>query len=127
MKHIRIIFFIPVILLFSANSYSASPIGCTAKKQEVENQIAYAREHNNIYQIAGLQKALREIDEHCIDPLLLKQHKLKIAQKEKKVVESQAELERARETGNPKKMAQKQKKLDRAREELQDAQNTLYQ
>ncbi|EAY8202981.1 DUF1090 domain-containing protein, partial [Salmonella enterica] len=74
MKHIRIIFFIPMILLFSANSYSASPIGCTAKKQEVENQIAYAREHNNIYQIAGLQKALREIDEHCIDPLLLKQH-----------------------------------------------------
>ncbi|EHC96703.1 hypothetical protein LTSERUB_6740 [Salmonella enterica subsp. enterica serovar Rubislaw str. A4-653] len=43
------------------------------------------------------------------------------------MVESQAELERARETGNPKKMAQKQKKLDRAREELQDAQNTLYQ
>ncbi|EHS2067013.1 DUF1090 domain-containing protein [Salmonella enterica] len=127
MKHIRIIFFIPVALLFSANSYSASPVGCAAKKQEVENQIAYAREHNNIYQIAGLQKALREIDEHCIDPQLLKQRQLKIAQKEKKVAESQAELERARETGNPKKMAQKQKKLDRAREELQDAQNTLYQ
>ncbi|ECD4709766.1 DUF1090 family protein, partial [Salmonella enterica subsp. enterica serovar Bonariensis] len=51
----------------------------------------------------------------------------KIAQKEKKVAESQAELERARETGNPKKMAQKQKKLDRAREELQNSQNTLYQ
>ncbi|ELQ9628057.1 DUF1090 family protein, partial [Salmonella enterica] len=44
----------------------------------------------------------------------------------KKVTERQAELERARETGNPKKMAQKQKKLDRAREELQDAQNMLY-
>ncbi|EAW0671431.1 DUF1090 domain-containing protein, partial [Salmonella enterica] len=28
MKHIRIIFFIPVALLFSANSYSASPVGC---------------------------------------------------------------------------------------------------
>ncbi|EAQ7687688.1 DUF1090 domain-containing protein, partial [Salmonella enterica] len=119
--------FIPVTLLFSANSYSASPVGCTAKKHEVENQIAYAREYNNIYQIAGLQKALREIDEHCTDPLLLKQRQLKIAQKEKKVAESQAELERARETGNPKKMAQKQKKLDRAREELQNSQNTLYQ
>nr|EBM6973114.1 DUF1090 domain-containing protein [Salmonella enterica] len=127
MKHIRIIFFIPVTLLFSANSYSASPVGCTAKKHEVENQIAYAREYNNIYQIAGLQKALREIDEHCTDPLLLKQRQLKIAQKEKKVAESQAELERARETGNPKKMAQNQKKLDRAREELQNSQNTLYQ
>ncbi|MCT7051543.1 DUF1090 domain-containing protein, partial [Salmonella enterica] len=64
---------------------------------------------------------------HCTDPELLKQRQLKISEKRKKVAERQAELERAHETGNPKKMAQKQKKLDRARDELQDAQNMLSQ
>ncbi|ECG8633880.1 DUF1090 domain-containing protein [Salmonella enterica subsp. salamae] len=107
--------------------YATSSTGCTAKKQELENQISYARKHNNTYQIAGLQKALREIEEHCTDSQLVKQRQLKIADKEKKVTERQAELERAIETGNPGQMAQKRKKLDRAREELQDARNMLYQ
>lgn len=92
----------------------------------MENQITYAREHNNTHQIAGLQKALREIEEHCTDPQLLRQRQLKIAEKEQKVAERQAELEQAKETGNPQKIAQKQKKLDHAREELQDAQLMLY-
>ncbi|EJN6080864.1 DUF1090 domain-containing protein [Salmonella enterica] len=127
MKLSRIIFFLHAALLFSVQSYAAVPVGCAAKKQEVENQITYAREHSNIHQISGLQKALREIEEHCTDPQLLKQRQLKIAEKEKKMAERQAELEQARETGNAKRMAQKQKKLDRAREELQEAQNMLYQ
>ncbi|EDW8121910.1 DUF1090 domain-containing protein [Salmonella enterica subsp. enterica serovar Sundsvall] len=127
MKLSRIIFFLHAALLFSVQSYAAVPVGCAAKKQEVENQITYARVHSNIHQISGLQKALREIEEHCTDPQLLKQRQLKIAEKEKKVAERQAELEQARETGNAKRMAQKQKKLDRAREELQEAQNMLYQ
>ncbi|EAM2687002.1 DUF1090 domain-containing protein [Salmonella enterica] len=116
----------PATAIKQIQSHAAAPVGCAAKKQEVENQISYAQEHNNTHQIAGLQKALREIEEHCTDPQLLKQRQLKLSEKRKKVTERQAELERARETGNPKKMAQKQKKLDRAREELQDAQNMLY-
>ncbi|HHZ8254964.1 TPA: DUF1090 domain-containing protein [Escherichia coli] len=126
MKYIKIIpsaFF----LALSIQSHAASPTGCDAKKQEVENQISYAREHNNTHQIAGLQKALREIEMHCTDPQLLKQRQLKVAEKEQKVSEHQAELKRAKETGNPKKMAQKQKKLERSLEELHDAENTLYQ
>lgn len=95
--------------------------------QELENQISYAREYSNTHQIAGLQKALRETEEHCTETQLLKQRQLKIAEKEKKVIERQAELERAIETGNPRQMAQKKKKLDRAREDLQDARNMLYQ
>ncbi|ATI93600.1 DUF1090 domain-containing protein [Salmonella enterica] len=126
MKYIKITLSQIFMLLLSIQSHAAAPVGCAAKKQEVENQISYAQEHNNTHQIAGLQKALREIEEHCTDPQLLKQRQLKLSEKEKKVTERQAELERARETGNPKKMAQKQKKLDRAREELQEAQNMLY-
>lgn len=126
MKYIKsILYFSAVLLLLSEQSLAAA-VGCIAKKQEVENQITYAREHNNTHQIAGLQKALREIEEHCTDPQLLRQRQLKIAEKEQKVAERQAELEQAKETGNPQKIAQKQKKLDHAREELQDAQLMLY-
>ncbi|EAT5878025.1 DUF1090 domain-containing protein [Salmonella enterica] len=125
MKYIKIIPPTTFILLFSIQSYAALPVGCAAKKQEVENQITYAREHNNTHQISGLEKAFREIEEHCTDPQLLKQRQLKITEKENKVTERQAELDKAKETGNPKKIAQKQKKLDRAREELQDAQSML--
>ncbi|ECD6344325.1 DUF1090 domain-containing protein [Salmonella enterica subsp. enterica serovar Newport] len=127
MKYIQIMFFIPVTLLLSGLSYATAPVGCAVKKQKVENQITYAREHNNTHQISGLQKALREIEEHCTVPQLLKQRQLKIAEKEKKVSERHLELERARKTGNANKIAQKQKKLDRAHEELREAQNTLYQ
>ncbi|EFP1214529.1 DUF1090 domain-containing protein [Salmonella enterica] len=126
MKYIKIIPPTTFVLLLSIQSYATPPVGCAAKKQEVENQITYAREHNNTHQIAGLQKALREIEEHCTDPQLLRQRHLKIAEKEQKVAERQAELEQAKETGNPQKIAQKQKKLDHAREELQDAQLMLY-
>ncbi|EBT1698382.1 DUF1090 domain-containing protein [Salmonella enterica] len=126
MKYIKIIPPATFVLLLSIQSYATPPVGCAAKKQEVENQITYAREHNNTHQIAGLQKALREIEEHCTDPQLLRQRQLKIAEKEQKVAERQAELEQAKETGNPQKIAQKQKKLDHAREELQDAQLMLY-
>ncbi|EAQ0677711.1 DUF1090 domain-containing protein, partial [Salmonella enterica] len=108
MKYIKITLSQIFMLLLSIQSHAAAPVGCAAKKQEVENQISYAQEHNNTHQIAGLQKALREIEEHCTDPQLLKQRQLKLSEKRKKVTERQAELERARETGNPKKMAQKQ-------------------
>ncbi|EIX8228436.1 DUF1090 domain-containing protein [Salmonella enterica] len=126
MKYIKIIPPTTFVLLLSIQSYAAPPVGCAAKKQEVENQITYALEHNNTHQISGLQKALREIEEHCTDTELLRQRQLKITEKENKVTERQAELNKAKETGDPKKMVQKQKKLDHAREELQDAQNMLH-
>lgn len=127
MKHIKIIYFFLTTLVLAGQAYAAPVTGCVAKKVEVEKQIAYARDHNNTHQIAGLQKALREIEEHCTDQQLLRQRQLKIEEKKQKVTERQAELEWATESGEPKKIAQKQKKLDRAREELQDAQNALYQ
>ncbi|ENM0554562.1 DUF1090 domain-containing protein [Salmonella enterica] len=125
--HQRLFFFMTALFTLSGSGHAASPVGCAAKRLEVENQISYARAHNNTHQIAGLQKALREIDEHCTDPKLLKQRQLKVDEKTRKVAERQTELEQARETGNPKKIAQKQKKLDQAREELHDARNALGQ
>ncbi|EDF5515180.1 DUF1090 domain-containing protein [Salmonella enterica] len=125
--HQRLFFFTMALLTLSGVTHATASVGCAAKRLEVENQISYARDHNNTHRIAGLQKALREIDEHCTDPQLLKQRQLKVEEKTRKVSERQTELDQARETGNPKKMAQKQKKLDQAQEELQDARDALGQ
>ncbi|EAO6410058.1 DUF1090 domain-containing protein [Salmonella enterica] len=125
--HQRLFFFTMALLTLSGVAHATASVGCAAKRLEVENQISYARDHNNTHRIAGLQKALREIDEHCTDPQLLKQRQLKVEEKTRKVSERQTELDQARETGNPKKMAQKQKKLDQAQEELQDARDALGQ
>lgn len=84
MKYFKIILTPVFSLLLSTQSYAATPVGCTAKRLEVENQITYARKYNNTHQIAGLQKALREIEEHCTDPELMKQRQFKIREKEKK-------------------------------------------
>lgn len=84
MKYIKILFIPTFMLLLPIQSHAAS-IGCAAKKQTVENQITYASKHNNTHQIAGLQKALREIEEHCNSSQLQKQHQLKITEKEKSV------------------------------------------
>ncbi|QMN53899.1 DUF1090 domain-containing protein [Citrobacter freundii] len=126
MKHHQLFIFCTITLL-SGMAHAKLSIGCTEKKDEVKNQIAYAKAHNNTHQIAGLQEALHNIEEHCTESQLLKQHQLKIEEKSKKVAERQAELEQASETGDNKKISQKQKKLERAREELRDAQNETYQ
>lgn len=68
MKYIKILFTTTFILLLSMQSHAAVPADCTAKKQEIESQIAYAQKHHNTHQIAGLQKALSEIETHCTDP-----------------------------------------------------------
>ncbi|EDY1375363.1 DUF1090 domain-containing protein [Salmonella enterica] len=125
MKYIKILFTTTFILLLSMQSHAAVPADCTAKKQEIESQIAYAQKHHNTHQIARLQKALSEIETHCTDPKLLKQRQIKIAEKQQKVAGAEVELAQAKETGNLKKMARKQTKLDRSREELLEAQKAL--
>ncbi|ENI8089359.1 DUF1090 domain-containing protein [Salmonella enterica] len=128
MKHPLTMFLLATgLLTLSEMTHAATPFGCAAKRLEVENQISYAREHSNTHQLDGLHKALREINEHCSDSQLRKQHQLKVEEKNRKVAERLAELEQAKETGNPKKIAQKQKKLDHAREELQETLNILDQ
>ncbi|ECL8860158.1 DUF1090 domain-containing protein, partial [Salmonella enterica] len=35
----------PATAIKQIQSHAAAPVGCAAKKQEVENQISYAQEH----------------------------------------------------------------------------------
>lgn len=104
-----------------ANGYE----GCEYKRQNLERQIDYAQAHNNTHRVAGLQEALRQVNEHCTDNQLRKRKENKVADKQRKVAERQRELEQARETGERKKISKKQKRLDEALAELDEARSEL--
>ncbi|ELO0595425.1 TPA: DUF1090 domain-containing protein [Salmonella enterica subsp. enterica serovar Muenchen] len=91
---------------------------CEYKRQHLEHQLEYAQAYNNIHRMAGLQHALRNINEHCADGRLPQQKEKKVADKQRKIKERQYELELARISGKSEKIANKQAKLAKARREL---------
>ncbi|EAO1993198.1 DUF1090 domain-containing protein [Salmonella enterica] len=112
-------------LTFSFSAAAEGLTGCAAKRASIENQIRYARKHNNIDQISGLQAALNKNEHHCTDAGLLLERQHKVAEKQRKVAEREQELALAGETGDQKKIRQKEKKLKQAKEELAKAQSEL--
>ncbi|HHX3384023.1 TPA: DUF1090 domain-containing protein [Salmonella enterica] len=111
------------LLPFSAGASKLA--GCAAKRADIENQLRYAREHNNTHQISRLQTALDNNKASCTDAGLLLERQHKVAEKQRKVAEREQELAIAGETGDQEKIKQKEKKLTRAKKELAEAQSML--
>lgn len=109
------------LFAFSALSQAAVET-CASKAQDIQTQIDYATKHGNNHRIAGLQKALSEVQAHCTEAGLQADRQQKIADKQSKVAEREQELKEAQETGKADKIANKQKKLAEAQAELQAAQ-----
>ncbi|EHI8982763.1 DUF1090 domain-containing protein [Salmonella enterica] len=99
--------------------------GCEYKRQQLEHQLEYALSYNNAHRVAGLQSALRRINEYCTDKRLLTRKENKDAEKQRKVTERLQELEQVRASGKQEKIMNKQAKLDEAREELAEARREL--
>lgn len=117
-------FCIFALSLFSTQA-SAALTGCAGKKQEIEQQLKYAQQHGNTHRIAGLEKALREVNENCTDSGLLKERQEKVAEKKEEVMEREQELREAKADGRPDKIEKRMKKLDEARDELKEAEAAL--
>ncbi|EBR9313109.1 TPA: DUF1090 domain-containing protein [Salmonella enterica subsp. enterica serovar Muenchen] len=99
--------------------------GCEYKRRHLEHHLEYAQAYNNIHRMAGLQRALRHIDEYCTDGRLPEQKDRKVANKQRKVTKRQYELEQARISGKSEKITDRQAKLAEAREELAQARAEL--
>ncbi|MDH2066940.1 DUF1090 domain-containing protein [Pantoea sp. GD03673] len=110
-------------------AYAASDLtSCAAKKQDIETRLAFARQHNNTQQVAGLEKALREVDQNCTEGSLLKERQEKVAEKKREVLEREQELAKAKAEGrSASKIQKREDKLAEAREELKDAEQALHQ
>lgn len=94
---------------------------CAIKAEKIQTQINYAKTYNNTREVAGLEKALAEVKEHCTDEKLTADLQNKIYQKEEKLAERQVELDEANAKGDPKKIAKKERKVLEAKQELAEA------
>ncbi|CAI0997156.1 Uncharacterised protein [Serratia grimesii] len=112
---------LPLLFACPALSFAADN-GCTIKAQNIQQQIDYATQHGNTQRVAGLKKALNEVQTHCTPASLQADRQKKIDEKQRKVTERQQELKEAQQTGNLEKVAKKQKKLAEAQAELKQAQ-----
>lgn len=118
-----------LILAPALSAVAAMPVasGCEAKRQDIEQQIRYARSNGNDHRIAGLEKALSEVNAHCTDSGLRAEREADVREKTRKVEEREQELTEARSDGRADKIRKKERKLDEARAELAEARAVLTQ
>jgi hypothetical protein len=100
----------------------AQSSGCDAKRQSIENEIAYAQSHGNASRVSGLQTALAGVKDHCTEASLQKASEAKVTKARKDVAEREHDLQEAKDQGkSAKKIADRQRKLDQAHAELEQA------
>ncbi|WP_421208760.1 DUF1090 domain-containing protein [Aeromonas sp. 602396] len=113
------------LLLLAGQAFGSEAVGCKARLQAVNDQLVFAKAHNNAGQIAGLEQAARNIKANCTDEGLLKEQKERVNKLRGKVDERLLELQEARVSGKPDKIADKQSKLEQAQTDLLTAQREL--
>lgn len=108
----------------AGNSYDGKDY-CAIKKEKIQQQIEYAKQYNNPNRVAGLERALSNVEAHCTNGGYRTSSENRVTQKERKVAERKAELEEARATGRSDKIAKKERKLREAESELDEALSRL--
>jgi len=122
MKHIAAL---TLSLLILAPAAQANAL-CAEKEQEIQRQISYAEQHNNTHRVAGLKKALSEVQAHCTDSKLIASHQEKIASQKREIIERQSDLDEARLKGDTDKIVKREQKLAEAESELKSLEKRQY-
>ncbi|WP_300004615.1 DUF1090 domain-containing protein [uncultured Cedecea sp.] len=122
MKHVAAL---ALSLLILAPAAQANPL-CAEKEQNIQREIGHAEQHNNPHRVAGLKKALSEVQEHCTDSKLIADHQEKIASQKREIVERQSDLKEARVKGDADKIAKREQKLAEAESELKSLEKRKY-
>ncbi|MGU5771938.1 hypothetical protein BSP75_02045 [Aeromonas sp. YN13HZO-058] len=115
------------LLLLAGQAYGSEAVGCKARLQAVNDQLVFAKAHNNAGQIAGLELAARNIKANCTDEGLLKEQKERVHKLRGEVDERLLELQEARVSGKPEKIAKQQAKLEESQTRMLEAQRELDQ
>ncbi|HHQ4776156.1 DUF1090 domain-containing protein [Aeromonas sp. 600584] len=113
------------LLLLAGHAYGSEAVGCKARLQAVNDQLVFAKAHNNAGQIAGLEQAARNIKANCTDEELLKEQKERVHKLRGEVDERLLELQEARVSGKPEKIAKQQAKLEESQTRMLEAQREL--
>ncbi|SCB74789.1 DUF1090 domain-containing protein [Gilliamella intestini] len=115
-------------ILFSIGVYASDHVEgltCEGKKQAIEVEIEQAKNHNNTHKVEGLQKRLKDINNHCLNNDLEEKYKKKIQEKTYKVAKRTQELDQAKTKGDKQKITNQQIKLADAEQELNEVKAEL--
>ena len=113
------------LLLLAGQAFGSKAVGCKARLQAVNDQLVFAKAHNNVGQIAGLEQAARNIKANCTDEGLLKEQKERVNKLRGEVDERLLELQEARVSGKPEKIAKRQARLEESQTRMLEAQREL--
>jgi len=138
MKTTLIAALIPLSMLIAGQA-KAGIDNCAEKAAQIQTQLDFAKKAGNASQAAGLEKALKETQQHCTNAgqrqraenkVREKQRDLDLAQQD--LGKAEADLQAVQANGNDKKirkaqkkLADKQGKLNQKTEELRSAQADL--
>ncbi|WP_409026594.1 DUF1090 family protein [Janthinobacterium sp. SUN098] len=93
--------------------------GCAAKRESIRSELQQAQEQGLSDKVAGLTRALDEVNAHCRDNALVERHNKKVLKAQAKVNQTERSLRLAQEANKqPKKIAKLEGKLEKARAEL---------
>lgn len=128
MKRISLFALLASVALATGPVQAAQPdaglTGCAAKRSAIENQLKIARDHGNSDQVAGLEEALRGVD-NCTDASLRKEREQKVLDARHEVNQRTKDLDKAMKKGDAEKINKRKDKLAEAKKELQEAVDEL--
>ncbi|MGK5048272.1 DUF1090 family protein [Janthinobacterium sp. GB4P2] len=102
-----------------ANAAETQLAGCAAKRESIRSELHQAQEQGLSDKVAGLTRALDEVNAHCRDNVLVERHNKKVLKAQAKVNQTERSLRLAQEANKePKKIAKLEGKLEKARAEL---------
>ncbi|MGK5051588.1 DUF1090 family protein [Janthinobacterium sp. RB2P8] len=103
----------------TASAAETQLAGCAAKRESIRSELRQAQEQGLSDKVAGLTRALDEVNAHCRDSNLVERHNKKIVKAQAKVNQTERSLRLAQEANKqPKKIAKLEGKLEKARAEL---------
>ncbi|KAB8049915.1 DUF1090 family protein [Janthinobacterium rivuli] len=103
----------------AASAADTQLAGCAAKRESIRSELRQAKEQGLSDKVAGLTRALDEVNAHCSDNALIERHNKKVLKAQAKVSQTERSLRLAQEANKqPKKIAKLEGKLEKARAEL---------
>lgn len=119
-----------VVLLLASNTVLASAAcshvsGCERKICEMERQLDIAESMGNQHKVAGLNRALKRVEDNCTDRGLNSDRREKIAESKQDIADYQADLHEAQRRGKTDKVHKYQRKIDKEQRKLQQLERDL--
>ena len=103
----------------TASAADTQLTGCAAKRESIRSELRQAQEQGLSDKVAGLTRALDEVNAHCRDSNLIERHNKKVLKAQAKVNQTERSLRLAQEANKePKKIAKLEGKLEKAKAEL---------